>query len=595
MDLELMRHRGPDARGSWQSRDGVCWLGHTRLSIVDLSEAGAQPMSSATGQRHIVFNGEIYNHLELRSRLEGYPWRGASDTETILAAYDRWGLGMLSRLKGMFAFAIYDCETQSLVAARDRFGMKPLYFCRQGGELLIASEVRLLRSACPGPIDKEGVADYLRHGAAREERLLWSNLRCVPPGQWLRVERNGEQSQGTYWPSIPPRRLPAGDPAACVRQLLEYSVEDHLQADVRVASFLSGGVDSSIITALAARKMGGPLRTFSVAFRQGGLDESDIAAEVARRYRTEHTRLELEEADVLGLVELAVSQLDLPSVDALNTFIIAHSVASNGIKVALSGLGSDELFGGYSIFRETRALRQISRIPERLRSVLSWLGSKGRRLADLPPNASAAAIARWRRRFVTDAELKGLGLPCAPSSPNAPMPLPGEDSFADTSASELTGYMRDMLLRDSDQMSMAVSLELRLPFLDHELVEFVLGLPAREKERRGRIKPLLIDACKDLIPRGVYERPKMGFGLPMREWMMGPLVGLVNQGLNASSELGLLPAAGRAEMTRAFRCGRLHWTRVWSWVVLGLYFVRQGGAQSASAVEREAELLRQVS
>ena len=594
MDLGLMQHRGPDGSGSWRSRDGDCWLGHTRLAIVDLSESGAQPMSSATGSFHLVFNGEIYNHQQIRSQLEPQHWRGTSDTETILAAYERWGVGMLARLKGMFALAIYNAEDRSLFVARDRFGMKPVYFCSVGEETFVASEVRVLRSLHSGSINKAGVAEYLRSGAVREECMLWSEIRCLPPGHWLRIDASGAQTTGNYWPTIPRKRVPSTSPSMCVRQLLEYSVEDHLQADVPVASFLSGGVDSSIITALAAQKLGRPLRTFSVAFRQNRFDESKIATEVARRYHTEHTRLELQEEEVLALVEQALRGLDLPSVDALNTYIIAHSVAQSGIKVALSGLGSDELFGGYSVFRETSLLRYLSRMSQPMRRAFSWLGGKGRRLADLPVNASPGAIARWRRRFFTDAELQQLGLPTPPMSSELVSPSRCQDAFADITVSELTGYMRDMLLRDSDQMSMAVSLELRLPFLDHELVDYVLALPASVKERRGVLKPLLIDACKDLIPPEVYQRPKMGFGLPMSEWMCGPLAGLVTEGLDAVSRLRLLPASSRAEMGWAFRNGKLHWTRVWSWVVLGLYLDRHCVGLPLEIKELTPELIPQA-
>ena len=343
-------------------------------------------------------------------------------------------------------------------------------------------------------------------------------------------------------------------------------MEEHLLSDVPVASFLSGGIDSSIVTALAAQRLGRNLKTFSVGFDVAEFDESAIALEVAQRFGTTHQRLHLTEEEVLQSVTEAVAHLDLPSVDAINTYIVSRAVAQRGVKVALSGLGGDELFGGYPSFRDVPRLKRLGMLPRALRKAL------GDRVADLPDDAGICELAQWRRRFFTDAMLQAAGLPNETTPLECPVELP--DDFSRISWAELSGYMRRMLLRDSDQMSMAVSLELRVPFLDHELVEYSLGLPAAEKKRYGGTKGLLIEACRDLLPPAVYERPKAGFALPMRKWMGGPLAPFVENGLREVVRRQLLPEDFVADAQNRFRTDRLHWTRLWSIVVLG-HFVRR--------------------
>ena len=263
----------------------------------------------------------------------------------------------------------------------------------------------------------------------------------------------------------------------------------------------------------------------------------------------------------------AVGHLDLPSVDAINTYVVSRAVAGRGVKVALSGLGGDELFGGYPSFRDAPRLKWLAMLPRALRKIVG-----GERLADLPNDADIGQLAQWRRRFFSDTMLQEAGLSPDPTPFECPVDLP--DDFARISWAELTGYMRRMLLRDSDQMSMAVSLELRVPFLDHELVEYSLGLSAAEKQRYGGGKGLLVEACRDLLPAAVYQRPKMGFALPMQTWMTGPLAAFVDDGLREVMSRKLLPEKFVAEARARFTAGRLHWTRLWSMVVLG-HFVRQ--------------------
>ncbi len=567
LDLQLIAHRGPDASGEWTSSDGRLWLGNRRLAILDLSPTGEQPMLDPATGNVIVVNGEIYNHLALREELGGAAWRGTSDTETLLLGYARWGHGLVERLKGMFAFAIFDQARQELFVARDRLGIKPLYYTRDAGGLRLASEIKLLTDAAAN-ITPASISAYLQWGACPEDQILYPNIHVLPAGHAMTVRGTGKPELWRYWPGREKFVSSPEDAPKRIRALLETAVEEHLLSDVPVASFLSGGIDSSIVTALAAQKLGRRLETFSVGFEIAEFDESAIALEVAERFGTKHERIQLSEEEVLRSVTEAVAHLDLPSVDAINTYIVSRAVAQRGVKVALSGLGGDELFGGYPSFRDVPRLQRLGLLPRALRRAL------GARLADLPNDAGVCELAQWRRRFFTDKMLRQAGLPNSASEAGLDCPVELPDDFARISWAELTGYMRRMLLRDSDQMSMAVSLELRVPFLDHALVEYSLGLPAAEKKRYPGTKGLLVESCRDLLPPAVYQRPKAGFVLPMQKWMEGPLVPFVDNGLREIIMRRLLPEEFVADAQERFRNHRLHWTRLWSIVVLG-HFVRR--------------------
>jgi len=572
LDLQLIRHRGPDSSGEWISPDGRCWLGNTRLAIVDLSPSGAQPMTDPATGNVIVVNGEIYNHRALRAHLDpNVPWKGTSDTETLLQSYARWGHDVLGHLKGMFAFAIYDATREELFFARDRLGIKPLYYAMDTDGIRVASEVKVLAGRSQA-ITANAISGYLQWGACPEGNLLYSDLRVLPAGHAMTIARQGQIKTWRYWPA---RKIFVSSPDNVLRQvrdLIDKAVDEHLLSDVPVASFLSGGIDSSIVTAVAAQKLEKKLQTFSVGFDIAEFDETAIAQEIAERYRTEHHRVQLSEEEVIHSVAEAVEKLDLPSVDGINTYIVSRAVAAHGVKVVLSGLGGDELFGGYPSFRDVPRLKLIARLPRPLRRTLGSVARLGDRLADLPDNAGAGELARWRRRFFTDDMIRRAGLPSAPAPFECPVELP--DDYARVSWAELTGYMRRMLLRDADQMSMAVSLELRVPLLDHELVEYVLGLPEVAKKRYPGPKGLLVEACRDLLPPSVYRRPKAGFVLPMKVWMLGPLASFVEEGLRETVSRRLLPQALVNEISGAFQRGRLHWTRVWSIVVLGHFAKR---------------------
>ncbi len=577
--MRLLHHRGPDSHGEWRSPDGRVWLGHARLAILDLSPSGRQPMLDASTGNVIVFNGEIYNHLALRTELGtlGAQFHGTSDTETLLAGYHYWGEKMLPKLKGMFAFAIYNPTEGSAFMARDRFGIKPVYFRQSEDGFVFASETRPLVAQRASQPTRESIAAYLQWGCCPHGDLLFPDLRELPVGSHLRITREAVGEPVRYWP---PPRFPnvvcKQDRPAIVRktrELIERSVREHILSDVPVASFLSGGIDSSVITALAAQELTKELHTFSVGFDHAGYDESPFARMIAARYKTDHCEIKLSPDDVIETVKEAVMKMDLPSIDAINTYIVAKQVARQGYKVALAGVGGDELFGGYPQFRSLPRFKYLAFLPRALSELLLHTGKGRHFLSDIPRDADAGVFDQWWRRSWNAVLLRKAGFESRPILPESRPELC--DDFARISWSELSHYMRDMLLRDSDQMSMAVSLEVRVPFLDHELVEFVLSLPASVKEKPGVVKSLLIEATADLLPPEIYQRRKMGFELPMPDWIKGPLKDFTLAGLQHTVRNGIFSDKTTQDLFESFALGKLHWQKLWAVVVLGWYLQKQ--------------------
>jgi asparagine synthase (glutamine-hydrolysing) len=549
------------------------------LAILDLSEAGDQPMRDEVTGNVLVLNGEIYNHLTLRRELEaiGIAFRGHSDTETLLRGYGVWGPAIFPRLLGMFAAAIYEARSREVVLLRDRFGIKPLYLAHpKGGGLAFSSEVRPLLDLVGRNLSREGISDFLHWGACAHRRLIFENIREFPPGCHARIRPSGELSDPIrFWPATSssngntPSDSPE-PPAKTVRRLLEDSVDAHLLSDVPVACFLSGGIDSSILTALASQRLGrGRLATFSVGFAEKGFDESQFAKQMADLYGTQHHHVHLTDKQKLPFIERAVVAMDLPSIDAVNTYIVSNHVAAAGFKVVLSGLGADEVFGGYSMFCDFAKIRAIASIPHWLQKTIRLTGKAHHPFSDIPPEKNGETLTRWQRRIWTGEQIARIGLP-PPTFFHEPSP-PLRDTMAEISWCEISHYMRDTLLRDSDSMSMAHSIELRVPFLDNALVETVLTYSAKEKFDPRLPKSLLLAATKDLLPEQIWNRPKMGFSLPMREWMLGPLADFCQAGLDHLIHENLLDTKSRTWVWTNFTTGKTHWPAAWSAVVLGHY------------------------
>ena len=586
--VTALRHRGPDDRG-WQLipthgiADGIVGLANTRLAILDLSPAGHQPMQDTETGNWIAFNGEIYNHLDLRKEIgtRAGPWTSTSDTETVLRAYRLWGTSCVERLRGMFAFAIWDARANALWCARDRLGIKPFYYFANGNTVVFASEVRavLASGRVPLNLDREGLAGYIRFGAVPEPFTLIENVRSLPAGHWMRLRQDRVEEIAAYWkPSAGQSRQQSESVTELIRSHLERAAGEHVLSDVPVACFLSGGIDSSIVAGFAAKKLGPQLHTFTLGFDEGQADESAYALAVAEKHGTTHHVVRLSHAEVAAQVPAAVRAMDLPTVDGLNTYIISKAVADAGYKVVLSGLGGDELFGGYSSFSRAawcdRWAKYLGRAPASWRALLAGGGNKGLRAAELLEREAsleqryACLRSLWSRRELTDMGIAETPELARDGAQNG-APLASRVSIL-----ELTGYMRSMLLRDSDVLSMRHGLELRVPYLDHLLVEACLQTGAACRNGADLPKSSLLKAAGNLLPEGIARRPKQGFGLPMSEWMRGPLRGFVEVGLAVVEHSRILPELELKDIEARFSRGELHWSRVWQFVTLG-YWIQQ--------------------
>jgi asparagine synthase (glutamine-hydrolysing) len=573
LNLYLLHHRGPDGNGEWLSQNGKVYLGHTRLAILEPTPAGRQPMSDASGRFVLTFNGEVYNHMKLRTLLPTVQWQGTSDTETLVELLAHKGVQAICLLKGMFAFALYDNLDGSVLLVRDRLGIKPLWFRRGDNLFRFSSEVRVLLGPGEAVFTRSALSEYLAFGRMPGSGEVFKDISSVQAGTWIKLHPDGTVAQVQWWPkdsfhAFKPQSLKESNKR--VNQLVTTAIEEHLISDVGVGAFLSGGIDSSIVTLVAGKVLGKSLRTFTVGFPQDDFDERFIARKVAKKAGTEHHELEVSKDVCLAAVKEAVYNLDLPSVDAINTFIVSKAVRETGLKVVLSGLGGDELFGGYPSFRSTPLLSWLGRFPNSVNKQLVNLLPKSlkEKLNGLN-NYSVDNLTIARRRFISISKLKSLGFgPGIPFVPPAPQ---GLDKMSQISWAELHGYTIPMLLRDSDQMSMALGLEIRVPFLDHHLVEEILQLSQQYKKGSG-IKSLLVDAFRSVLPLEVYNRPKQGFALPMNNWIKGPLSEFVREGVDAAADR--LQLQEPLLLMKRFNQQKLHWTRIWSWNVLGHWLLK---------------------
>jgi asparagine synthase (glutamine-hydrolysing) len=589
---DAQRHRGPDDEGLWISADGRVGLAHRRLAIVDLSPLGHQPMASGDGRFRIVFNGEIYNFRALRAELEarGCRFRSQSDTEVLLHGWREWGLALLDRLRGMFAFALHDAERRETLLARDPLGIKPCYVLDDGRRLLFASEAQALRAVAEdGGIDPEGLAGFLLWGSIAPPRTLHRRIRALPAGSWLRVRPGRVDPPVAYYRLEDEfgRAEPIGadEAAAALRAALLDSVRHHLVADVPVGAFLSGGVDSSALVGLMAELHDVPIRTVTVAVDDPALDESALARVAAERYRTDHREVAIPIEEVRERVLDAIRALDLPSVDGINTFFVAEATAKAGLKVAVSGVGGDELFGGYATFARIPTLRWVH---DRLRSLpggAGLLAGAARGLGALP-GRGAAKLARaaafggddagayWTvRGLFSPAEVRRLLAPELAGAVDACDPrreiaerlrldeLPPEERVG---ALEIRRYLQVQLLRDTDAMGMRHSLEIRTPLVDRDLLRALARVPAARRHA-GPAKRALREAPRPPVPEALWRRPKRGFTLPFDTWLRS---GRLPTDLPAP---GVLEAREVERVILDFRRGRIHWSRVWALLVLARY------------------------
>jgi asparagine synthase (glutamine-hydrolysing) len=532
---DAIKHRGPDDDGLVLLPQATGGFVNTRLAILDLSPAGHQPMSTPDGRFVITFNGEIYNFEELRNELlaAGVPLSSHSDTEVILRLFERDGPACVNRLVGMFAFAIWDAREKTCFLARDPLGVKPLYYSAFPRDLVFASEMRALLQSnlVPKEVSAEGLFSYFLNGTVAEPRSLLEGIRVLPAGHYLLWQDNRITIQQYWHISFSSTRSNGNDPASFLRQELLESVKRHFVSDVPVGVFLSGGIDSSAIVALASVAGYEDLRTFSIALDDPALNEGDVAARTAKHFQTRHTEWRLTGAVGAALLDEFIDKIDRPTIDGFNTFCISKVAHDAGLKVVLSGLGGDELFGGYQTFQRVPTVlewglamnkwpwfsKEVGRLLERTlpSSPLRRIGPffEGRPTIEAayqtvrgvftPPEAAALC------QHYMGSEVLFRNTTVEPLISN----LSPRDAVAQL---ELERYMRNQLLRDSDIFSMAFSLELRVPFVDRKLVEAVARIPAAERLRPG--KRLLVDAVPE-IPQWVVNQKKRGFVFPFADWM----------------------------------------------------------------------------
>ncbi len=585
-------HRGPDDEGVWADAEGRVALGNCRLAIIDLSPAGHQPMADPRGEVVLTYNGEVYNFQELREELvaSGYPFRGHSDTEVILGLYLRDGIEAFQRLRGMFALAIWDARSQELLLVRDRLGIKPLYYTCQNGRCVFASELRGIRMSrlASMRVDPTAMAAYLRLGSVPAPLTAFEDVRELPPAHILIVSQ-GRTILKRYW-DLPLPATAAADPAVAaseVREALREAVAIHLVSDVPLGVFLSGGVDSGAIVALMREAGHARIRTYSITFLEREWDEGEEAARLAARYDTDHTAHEVRGEDVAQDLDRIIAAMDQPTVDGLNTFYVSRVTREAGTIVALSGLGGDELFCGYPSFRLAPRVLAWQRAAQRvgvarpvlsaaLAAVLSPRSAKLRESLHLTPTIQSAYLTV--RGLLSREEAAQLLAPGplldavrrfdAAAALTALAPEVPDDPVAAIGVLELRGYMHNQLLRDTDVMSMAHSLEVRVPFLDHKLVELAARLPLHLRANGYPPKWLLRKALGDLLPPEA-GRTKRGFTLPMDRWLVGPLRARVADALRGGAGVFRQPAIARLESE--VKNGRAHWSRLWALVVLVLW------------------------
>ncbi len=608
---DSLHHRGPDDGGVWIDEAAGLGLGQRRLSIVDLSPAGHQPMVSACGRFVIVYNGEVYSHEEMRPELiaRGICFRGHSDTEVILEAVAAWGIAAtVKRLIGMFAIALWDRQERTLTLIRDRLGIKPVYWRLADGRLLFGSELKALRAETSWrpEIDQQAVSCYLRHNYVPAPRTIYQGVHKLEPGRFLTIRAGAEPVETQYWDARAVTRAGIATPFTLsdteltdqLEALLKDAVGRRMIADVPLGAFLSGGIDSSLVVALMQAQSASRVRSFSIGFEEAGFDEAPHAKAVAAHLGTEHTELYVSSAHALETIPRLAEWYDEPFADSsqIPTFLVSEMTRRH-VTVALSGDGGDELFAGYNrYFLGARLWRKLGWIPVPARRAVAELiqavpvsgwdrlarllprrlappqpGDKARKFAEILGLSDAGAV---YRRLVSQWEHPERLLPGV-TEPHGPLwdeALAREvpDLVTRMQLLDILTYLPDDILTKVDRASMAVALEARVPILDHRVVEFAAHLPLEARIRDGQGKWLLRQVLDRYVPRALIERPKMGFGIPIDSWLRGPLREWSESLLDPASlaEAGL-DAAPIRQIWQDHLSGSRNWQyRIWTILML---------------------------
>ncbi len=586
---DAIRHRGPDSSGTFLHKNTA--LGHRRLSIIDLSDAAAQPIEDNSGRFVLIYNGELYNFQSLKSQLGEYDFKTQTDSEVILAAYQKWGEDCLSYFDGMFAFAILDKTDNSLFIARDRLGIKPLYYYKSDDVFIFSSEIKALLASdfVPRKINHNAVHDYIRYQTVHAPATIIKDVSMLMPGHFITVKDKKNELK-KYWSLNFTKDFSGKDYESLkkdVNDLVFSAVEKRMMSDVPLGAFLSGGIDSSIITAVMSKLSNQKINTFSVNFNEAEFSEGKYARIIADKFGTNHTEILLNPTDFLENLPTALKFTDHPSGDGANSFIVSKVTKEAGITVALSGLGGDEVFAGYDVFKQVSQAYQhkiLSKMPFFLRKA----GAKtlttfkqdirSKKMAELLQiqDFNLENLYPLSRLLYTENEVWDF-LTSNTISPNRVHEITSDISvqrshlLSAVSLAEMQTYMQNTLLRDTDQMSMASSLEVRVPFLDHKLVEYVYQISDNFKYPHSP-KKLLIESL-NILPDEVVNRPKMGFLLPWDSWLKNELFQFSDSRIKKLAARPFFNEGAILSRWDAFQKGdkSVSWARLWIFIVLEDY------------------------
>lgn len=594
MMADALAHRGPDDAGveivSKGEYSAHVVLGHRRLSIIDLSSAGHQPMHDPESDCWITYNGELYNFKDIRNELQrkGWVFFSNTDTEVILKAYAEWGEKSVARFRGIFAFGIWDNRKKQLFLARDQMGVKPLYIFSKGGTSIFSSEVRgiLASGLVERQIDLIGLFSFLSYGSVQEPYTMINGIRSIPPGTYYIID-DMRIIEKRYWKienNISSNDLKKEDVLINVKERLHEVMELQLVSDVSIGAFLSGGIDSTAIASVMQRVSGGKVNTFSIIFDETQYDERRYSRYAASHIGSNHTELLLSGKEILQMLPAALKCFDQPSVDGINTFFVSKVTREAGITVALSGVGGDELFAGYNAFRRQIKLENyrkfIRKLPPAFLSGFAkiihrnGLSTKYSRYSDLF-DIDRHSYFMMRRLFSFRQLYDIIRLDWKNSimdwDPDRFEYLENESNSMDdinrSSFFELNMYMLSTLLRDTDQMSMAHALEVRVPLIDHKLVEYLFSIPGNLKVDKIYPKPLLTQALNGYIPEYCIFRKKRGFELPFNKWLKNELKDQVGKTI-LSSDVDLFNREELEKLWNLFLRGKMSWSRIWGLYIL---------------------------
>lgn len=590
---QTMVHSGSDGEGIY--KDDYVLFGHKRLSILDVFQKPNQPFCCNNNRYVIIFNGNIYNFKALKHKLSGYEFNTESDTEVVLAAYIKWGKKCVNHFDGVFAFSIWDKQEKSMYIARDRMGVKPLYYVLDHDKIIFSSSVKSILNSglIKRKLRKESVVDYFRFQTVHAPYTIVEDVYSLMPAQYLYFTEEKQELE-TYWSPSKTFIYPDNDLNVIqnkISDLLSISVEKRMVNDVPVGAFLSGGIDNEIMVGLMAKKHNQKIDTFSVVFKENELSEGNYANQIAEQYATNHHEIELSVDQFKDMIPTAMKFYDHPNGEGLDSYLLSNKAVEADVKVALSSLGGDELFAGYPVFNQIphlQAKKWLASFPNYARKhpgiinhfIKGTVESSKIKAILKQEYFDSEYIYQFSRQTLMDDQVSRLI-----NTPKLPLNRVFEithdligyntdgwalPTLSRLSVAEFSTYMQNTALRHVDQMSVANNLEVRVPFLDHHLVEYTLGIKDKFKKPTPQ-KSLLIDSFKDIIPESIDNRPKKGFVLPYEKWMKGELKSFCEENLNEIKNIAYINSNGVDKLWKAFEKGnkRVGWSRIWHLVILG--------------------------